>query len=708
MNFFLKNKNIVARLLLSIFVISMVAVPAGAAIAQADPNSIQMPVMVAHSNPAVQGGFEAAMAALDNDSPPDVGCTSGDNKIAGCTALLSYYLFIFTYWLAGWMSLFFNFSLNYFVMGMGALFREMDGIMIAWKTVRDVANVFLVFLTVYIGIATILGISGYGAKQLLWKVVLAALLVNFSVTFTKVVIDISNATAMQIYTLFEQRIAPGDDCSQRRVNPKDDNDPCVTRAIAGAFWSQLQITTLFDAKNLSDGLTAGSAAKPNAGEVYKKLIVIFLMGSMMFIVMAFVFGGAGILLLARFVILVFLLIVSPIALVMWITGVSSQGRVWWSKLLSQSFFPPAILLCWWLAYIILESYTNRIQGSLSEGVLATTSGISIVSMYVVVMGFLVAGLILASKMGAYGANAVIKTGKGWARTAVGTVAVGGVIGGAGYLGRQTVGRMAASRANNENLKDRAATGNWLQRKSAEAQIAASKRIASSSFDARSMTKSKLAGSAGGKGGHTAWAEKKVKKTEELNKHLSSYSGTAEEKSAHQGKLTDLDTRFALDIRKQEMDTDYATELAQREELSAIAKSKLDTANPEERLQAKVEYDYAQKRLADHKKEQADKIAALHAERDAQKQAVTAATALEFENKAKVRTDRNLDRLSTEKTLGVLPTPQWKKNAVAKIRKEGGKSELERKIEKALKEDKEGKTPPAPETPARETPAPTDE
>lgn len=425
MNFFLQHKKIIAQYLLGVFMVSTVLLPA-------------LVPITASANAATPGitGDQASQDAVGygsnnfNDTP-DFGCFSTSPEPVGCLAMGTYYMLKFSYWIVGYMSIFFNFALNELVMGMGSLVKEMTGIMVAWKTIRDVTNVFLVFLTVYIGIATILGISGFGAKQLLWKVVLAALLVNFSVTFTKVVIDISNLTAVQVYTMFEQSfVASGGgtgmtgcdvDTVTTGVTNINNND-CMTHGIAAAFWSQLHVTSIFK----MDALTAQSG--PQRPDVYWTMTFTFFMASILFIVMAFAFGAAGFLLVGRFVILVFLLIMSPLALVLWITGISSQGRAWWNALLKQSIFPAAILLCWWIAYTILASYAASFNSSsLSEIGTPNPQGIAVVSTFIIIIGFLIAGLILATKLGAYGAKTIMKTGENWSRKAagaVGAVAVG--------------------------------------------------------------------------------------------------------------------------------------------------------------------------------------------------------------------------------------------------------------------------------------------
>ena len=68
-----------------------------------------------------------------------------------------------------------------------------------WKSTRDLANMFFIFILLFIAIATILQLSSYGAKALLAKLIIFALLINFSLFITRVIIDSGNITAMFFY-----------------------------------------------------------------------------------------------------------------------------------------------------------------------------------------------------------------------------------------------------------------------------------------------------------------------------------------------------------------------------------------------------------------------------------------------------------------------------------------------------------------------------
>ena len=67
-----------------------------------------------------------------------------------------------------------------------------SAVKIGWPLVRDLANMVIVLGFVIIGVATALRVKEYEAKQLLSKLIIVALFVNFSLLICGVVIDISN------------------------------------------------------------------------------------------------------------------------------------------------------------------------------------------------------------------------------------------------------------------------------------------------------------------------------------------------------------------------------------------------------------------------------------------------------------------------------------------------------------------------------------
>ena len=75
----------------------------------------------------------------------------------------------------------------------------------AWTTFRDLANVAFViaFLVIIYSQITGGGVTNYGIKKLLPKLVIAAVLVNVSYIFCQLLVDISNIVGSSIYDLFK-------------------------------------------------------------------------------------------------------------------------------------------------------------------------------------------------------------------------------------------------------------------------------------------------------------------------------------------------------------------------------------------------------------------------------------------------------------------------------------------------------------------------
>ena len=94
-----------------------------------------------------------------------------------------------------------NVSLSFFdfMLKMG-LEGQSDIARVGWTVCRDIANMFFILFMVVIAFATILRIERYGVKQLLPKVIIIALLINFSMVLCFVLIDFTNIAANYFIT----------------------------------------------------------------------------------------------------------------------------------------------------------------------------------------------------------------------------------------------------------------------------------------------------------------------------------------------------------------------------------------------------------------------------------------------------------------------------------------------------------------------------
>lgn len=69
----------------------------------------------------------------------------------------------------------------------------------AWRIVRDFSNIFFILVLLFVSIKMILGLGGAEIKKMVVNVIIAALLINFSMFMTQVVIDSSNILALIFY-----------------------------------------------------------------------------------------------------------------------------------------------------------------------------------------------------------------------------------------------------------------------------------------------------------------------------------------------------------------------------------------------------------------------------------------------------------------------------------------------------------------------------
>ncbi len=307
---------------------------------------------------------------------------------------------------------------------------------IGWGVLRDIANMFFIFILLYTGIMLILGQEDHPGTRIK-NVIIIAFLVNFSLLFTKLAIDASNMVSLVFYKI----LVPNDSMS-----------------LSGLFMNGL---------GLNNGLLTSAAV--GGKDYYYLAIISYLLGTVVAVITAWVFLSAAITFIVRTIGLLILMILSPLAFVMYAFP-GSYNKHWgeWLKHLIQycTVAPIYLFLIWVCAYIIsaMLRLLNPLDGSraatLGEGIAAgaggTVSAASGINYYLVFFVYaIVIGLIWASLKIAKDLSKSVP-GSGLGKTLIGGaagLALGGV---GGFLGRQVLGRGAAALAGNEGFKNYAA------------------------------------------------------------------------------------------------------------------------------------------------------------------------------------------------------------------------------------------------------------
>jgi hypothetical protein len=338
----------------------------------------------------------------------------------------------------------------------------------AWTTVRDVANMGFIFILLYASIQLILGV-GKNTKQLIINMVVVALLINFSLFFTKIVIDMSNMLAVTVY----EAAAPGSLAAAKAGTLK--------AGISNTLMEPLKLQTL--AKDISafNGST---------------LVIIGVMGTIFSLIAAFTFFAISVMFVIRFVTLTFVLILSPIAFVSFILPQLGKYRQQWTNtLIGQSFFAPIYFLLTWIV-IVLSNSIFKDNGGLAQALLGSVEvaadgstkiiakggDVQVIMNFLIVIAFLIITLVVA-KDWANKAPPIVGKATNWLTGK----ASGAAFGTAAWAGRNTVGNVGLAASNNARLQELAKDGKGLSGAGARLALYASRKARSGTFDARNAT-----------------------------------------------------------------------------------------------------------------------------------------------------------------------------------------------------------------------------
>src|SRR3989344_2456867 len=162
--------------------------------------------------------------------------------VDGCIAVILYWLFYYIpSFLLGVIANFFDVIIALTIQS--TLYAQATFVGNAWAVVRDFSNIFFILVLLYVAIQTILGL-GHETKKIIVKVVIMALLINFSMFFKKIVIDSSNILALVFYNKLDvdKDIDTGTERAEKR--PKDPSRPEKEKDISGEMWRTFDATRL--------------------------------------------------------------------------------------------------------------------------------------------------------------------------------------------------------------------------------------------------------------------------------------------------------------------------------------------------------------------------------------------------------------------------------------------------------------------------------
>ena len=206
--------------------------------------------------------------------------------------------------LGGVADMAFNFLADSFL-SINSEYVTSDSIENAWGAMRTLANVVFViaFLVIIFSQLTSTGISNYGVKKLLPRLIIAAILVNMSLIICQIAVDVSNILGYSLKTLFNTL---GNDVLLSR--PVEDPTG-VNTALTGLGWAALIASLLIG------GITLALSV---SGPVLLAAVLALLL--------------IAIILVARIALIVTLTIISPLAFVAFLLPNTEQWFKKWYKM----------------------------------------------------------------------------------------------------------------------------------------------------------------------------------------------------------------------------------------------------------------------------------------------------------------------------------------------------------------------------------------
>ena len=238
---------------------------------------------------------------------------------------------------------------------------EESFIKVAWSNIRDLANIGFILGIIYIAFSML---ANYGNWQRsLIYIILIIFVINFSLFFSRVIVDAGNITAHIFLSAVGTTINSGKKGSEddyfffaRKVTK---NENAEYKSVGASLVRGLQVKNLLGEENFTKWRD-GSLQEEQS---YYKYVALNLMLVILYIMLAKRFLKAGFMFLGRLIWIVYYMISSPIFFITLL--IPGQDKVlksqWLIPILTKSFCIVVYLFFIWLIYIVLNSGIGEIS-----------------------------------------------------------------------------------------------------------------------------------------------------------------------------------------------------------------------------------------------------------------------------------------------------------------------------------------------------------
>lgn len=347
------------------------------------------------------------------DTGPDLGCSPlFFATLKNCLAALFYYvLYEPTAALARLAAHFLDFFVYY---ATNSDSYKSEFVTKAWGVVRDISNMFFIIALMVLAVRMILDIDKAHAKKTLSVIVMVALIINFSLFITRVVVDASNILAKVFYNNISSVDSNGNPVSGKN------KEKSIT----------VGLTRIIDPVKIM--------AKP-ADNVGNFIFIVFLCAGLM-LGMAWIFFSSALFFVGRVISLWFSMIFGPLAFISYAVPfkIPEYGHhEWWSGLFTAAFMAPLFVFFLYIT-ALFGGTLGAIPGDVATAGDWFTSMIGELVPFILVFGLLSAAKKIAKEYSGKFGEMVSKTG-----AVLGTLALGGAGLATAALGRKFIGSQVA-------------------------------------------------------------------------------------------------------------------------------------------------------------------------------------------------------------------------------------------------------------------------
>ena len=326
---------------------------------------------------------------------------------------------------------------------------KVTAIGIAWRTIRDFSSIFIIFMLLYASIKMILGLKNADLSSLIKNIIIAGLLINFSLFFTRLAVDTSNIISLSFYNA----IAPGQDT----VASTNGFNGMISSAFNDGGLSNVFMQSLSINK-----IVGASAIAPNGGgdpNNNRTITLAYAGGTVLMLAAAGSFLFAAVAFAVRLGILILLMAFSPIYFIAMILPQAEQYAEQWKKtLIAMCLFMPVYLFLMYVAVSVINdprffdfAKVSSTTGTLGNA-LVSPNVVGIVLQYIIAFMFINAPMAAAIKIGSDGTDIAVKLGQNAKKWGQGKLTTGSKWVGTNAW-RESGGRAANAFSNNERLKN---------------------------------------------------------------------------------------------------------------------------------------------------------------------------------------------------------------------------------------------------------------